>query len=247
VSSQYLNFPIPEESVLRYLPGLMGWKDPNSRFLATNQVSARLFGFNTIEEIVGLSDAEVKCGVAECAQTFVMHDKKVLAGQTLTVLNIHPYANRQINTFVTSNLPLRDAQGSIVGIFFYSVQLDNVQLQKLFFQLSSYDAKKFMAGKSVQGSYVVGMPKDISLTRRESECLFYLIRGKTAKSIGMLLGLEKRTIEDYVDRIKVKLGVTSKEALIEFAFNHGLVSAIPDSFLPKNLSLILHEADENKA
>ncbi len=44
-----------------------------------------------------------------------------------------------------------------------------------------------------------------SLTRREIETIYWLIRGKTVPEIAILLQLSKRTVETYVTNIKLKL------------------------------------------
>ncbi|KTD40549.1 helix-turn-helix transcriptional regulator [Legionella parisiensis] len=46
------------------------------------------------------------------------------------------------------------------------------------------------------------------LTNRE--CVFLLIRGKSAKEIGALLSLSKRTIEPYIENIKNKMDCKNK-------------------------------------
>lgn len=44
----------------------------------------------------------------------------------------------------------------------------------------------------------------ISLTRRELTCISWLIKGKSANEIGLLLNISKRTVETYIENIKRK-------------------------------------------
>lgn len=57
----------------------------------------------------------------------------------------------------------------------------------------------------------------VDFSKRELECLQLTLRGKTAKQIGVILGLSSRTVEQYLGNLKYKMGVTSKSALIECA------------------------------
>ena len=55
----------------------------------------------------------------------------------------------------------------------------------------------------------------VQLSKRQCEVLFYLVRGKTAKSIGKKLNISQRTVEQHLENIKIKMNVYSKAALIE--------------------------------
>lgn len=57
-------------------------------------------------------------------------------------------------------------------------------------------------------------PCDISLSKRETESLYLYTRGKTSKEIGKILQLSNRTVENYLQNIKCKFGVTTKAELI---------------------------------
>ena len=55
------------------------------------------------------------------------------------------------------------------------------------------------------------------LTTREKEILKYIILGYTAKKIGRTLNLSFRTVEKYIEILKIKFNCDSKSALIEDA------------------------------
>lgn len=52
------------------------------------------------------------------------------------------------------------------------------------------------------------------LTKRESECVKYLARGKSSKEIGKLTDLSPRTVESYINLAKYKTGSDSSSALV---------------------------------
>jgi DNA-binding CsgD family transcriptional regulator len=65
------------------------------------------------------------------------------------------------------------------------------------------------------------------LTIRECECVFLLIRGKSAKEIGALLSLSKRTIESYIENIKNKMDCKNKADILVKAVLNGYHNHIP--------------------
>lgn len=52
----------------------------------------------------------------------------------------------------------------------------------------------------------------LGLTRRETEVLAWVVRGKTAAEIALILGMSRRTVEKHVERIYEKLGVETRLA-----------------------------------
>lgn len=57
------------------------------------------------------------------------------------------------------------------------------------------------------------------LTRRELQCLQISLRGRSARQAAIELGLSQRTVEEYLNNVKKKLGVTSKSEMINVAIN----------------------------
>jgi DNA-binding CsgD family transcriptional regulator len=56
---------------------------------------------------------------------------------------------------------------------------------------------------------------NIYLSKQEIHCLRHLITGKTFKLIGQALQLSPRTVEHYIENIKRKLNVKTRQELIE--------------------------------
>lgn len=54
---------------------------------------------------------------------------------------------------------------------------------------------------------------DINITNREKDISLQLINNKTSKQIALSLGLSYRTVEQYIDNLKNKFGVFSKQDL----------------------------------
>jgi DNA-binding CsgD family transcriptional regulator len=66
------------------------------------------------------------------------------------------------------------------------------------------------------------MPTDhlacLGLSRRETEILGWIVRGKSNPEIAMILGISVRTIHKHVERIYLKMGVENRHAAISVAF-----------------------------
>jgi PAS domain S-box-containing protein len=65
--------------------------------------------------------------------------------------------------------------------------------------------------------------RQFNLARRESECVYYMVRGMTAKQIGRVTSLSYRTVEFYLNNAKLKLGCRTKQALISKVFESGVI------------------------
>ena len=62
-----------------------------------------------------------------------------------------------------------------------------------------------------------------TLTRRESEVLGVLARGRSNQQIAAELGLGQRTVEGHVSSVLGKLGVASRAEAVAYALGHHLV------------------------
>ena len=69
------------------------------------------------------------------------------------------------------------------------------------------------------------------LAVRESECLFYLARGKTLLQTAEYLGLSERTIATHFENIKQRFDCDSRSQMVQMAINLGFVNIIPQSLL----------------
>jgi len=78
--------------------------------------------------------------------------------------------------------------------------------------------KKRKANRSTPKQvYPTLYPPAVQLTRREAECFYLFSQVVTVKKVARSLGLSVRTVEMYVERLKVKMGVSYKSDLIEKA------------------------------
>jgi LuxR family quorum-sensing system transcriptional regulator CciR len=62
-----------------------------------------------------------------------------------------------------------------------------------------------------------------ALTHREKECMLWTARGKSASTIGVILGLSENTVNFYVKNAMRKLGTTNRVVAIVLAIRAGLI------------------------
>lgn len=62
--------------------------------------------------------------------------------------------------------------------------------------------------------YFVCENEQYYFTRREVECIVHLLDGRTVAETADLLDLSRRTVEYYVNNMKMKLGCHSKQELL---------------------------------
>lgn len=117
---------------------------------------------------------------------------------------------------ISIKIPWYDDDHKVIGLFGFSIALG---IHSFANALSSI-AKLGLLNLESQAKIVPGLQiNDVYLSKREAQCLQLTIRGQSAKQIGYTLQISRRTVEEYLNNIKLKLGVFSKAELIEKVMN----------------------------
>lgn len=126
-----LRQPIPEQQaflaqlaspaellqLLDYLPEAYFFaKDAAGRFMLMNQAELRLHGVTTIDEVIGTTDFDFH--PRHLAEQYVREDRRIMeSGQPLpNQVWLVGDATRQLRWFISSKIPLRGHDGSVIGI-----------------------------------------------------------------------------------------------------------------------------------
>ncbi len=243
------SYPNPKSAnfyinLLRQIPGLIVVMDKDSRFIYSNDYTAKLFGYAHEEEIIGLDAYGMRCQASESAPQMIQQDQLVYrTGQELTMLDIHKYAYGDTKILLTKKTPYRE-QGEIVGTICLCTELHSQALREFCASLIHSERKYNAMAISAERSYSIGSTTHKKqLTERESDCIFYLLRGNTIKQIGRCLDISPRTVETYLEKIKNKLGCSHKSEIIEYCLNEGLLNYIPRNIFQQNISNVLYVSD----
>lgn len=67
----------------------------------------------------------------------------------------------------------------------------------------------------------------VTLSPRQTECLFWVQQGKSSRDIGIILGVSHRIVERHVFRACAKLGVRTRVQAVVRARSLGLIADPP--------------------
>lgn len=97
--------------------------------------------------------------------------------------------------------------------------------------MTQCEREQFYKNTSVDKYYLLSESDDLYLTKKQAECVAYLIAGATAKQCANALNISYRTVEGYLTDIKNKIfeftgKKHTKEKLIDFLKNTAIHNAI---------------------
>jgi DNA-binding NarL/FixJ family response regulator len=64
----------------------------------------------------------------------------------------------------------------------------------------------------------------VKLSRRETQVVYLLAKGKKRPEISRLMGIESCTVQSYIDRVCVKFDVSSRLEAVVYAIKKGFIS-----------------------
>ncbi len=237
-----LSMNTQESQYSPYLPmhsGLTAWFDRDFAIVSSNQMTADLFGFSCVDSMLGVKPAEIHCPAAECADDFIHQFEQVFSSKKeKMILDVHPYADGINHSFITTKRPLFNNNDEVFAIECRMTEVPQKNLNRLLCQLLMLD-KRY--NDNAQISYETDLNSTSKpLSAREEECIFFLIRGASIKEIARFMHLSPRTVEAYLNNIKIKFDCHTKAQVIEYAIANGILPFIPKSILnSSNVSIPL--------
>jgi DNA-binding CsgD family transcriptional regulator len=103
------------------------------------------------------------------------------------------FNNGQKVTVVSAKKPLINKEGEVIGIFGSSFMIPQMS-----------DEEK------------ISLLIQQGLAPKEAQSLFYFVNGETSKEIARRFDLSFRTIEKYLENVKIKLNIFNRAQLFEF-------------------------------
>lgn len=227
---------LESQSLLEHMPCAVGIKNQDCIYVATNLKTAQLTGFKQPGQMLGITDAELNCPAAELSEKFQQQDAEVISnGDPQTNIDICEYAGKQLKVFLSTKKKIVDQERNPF-LLFTMTEIPVQTLSIIFNKLHTYNNATI---KAICASYAVTNPKVSDsdkqqakqLTPRQTECLFYLLQGKTLKAIAYQMNRSIKTIEEHVSKLKQIFNCYSKSELIEKAYALGYAQIIPPSLL----------------
>lgn len=207
-----------DQVMLDHMPGHIGWKHVDRSYQGANKALLAFKGLNCLNDITGKTDEDISPASTDDNRVFLEQDLRVLKGEKICTV----HRNSQTDEiFLLDKSPIISEQNTVIGLIYYCRPWCKADV---FHLLSQLDHKLNLQNED----YTVRHHQNtFKLTKRECECVFLLIRGKTAKEIADLLSLSKRTIESYIENIKNKMHCQSKAELLVKAVANGYHKQIP--------------------
>ncbi len=194
---------------LRVLPirGHTYWKKSDGFYLGSNDLMMEKVKVASLKDLLTKKDTDFEF---DENYSYQHEDKLVMENrQQMFFINSATTKGWRID-FFTIKSPLFDSDGNLAGIWGISAYLSELKNKKVQQKFDSLGLSFNLPQNN----------KEYYFSEREKEILFYLTRGKTAKETATILALSKRTIEHYIENIKLKFDVSKKSALIEKAINY---------------------------
>lgn len=219
------------KEVFVQFPGLVIFKDLNSVYKGVNQLAAELLGFKKIDELIGIADYDIRCEAAIFAGLARDFDKLTISEKEVKTLDVIKYADGKIWTLIDTKKLVFNKNKDPVGILCHAMPVKNENLTKIAVNLLKINQRKNSTSQIECGIFSLTNEKynHYRLSKQESFCLFFLVRGNTAKLIAKKMNISFRTVESYLENIKIKLNCKNKSELIAKAIEEGFLTTIPNA------------------
>lgn len=177
------------------------WKDLNGVYLGANDTQAKTYTLAKAAELRGGTDYDFLS--IDSAEFLQNNDQKVTRNGLARVF-IEPVitADGLKRTAFSHKKLLLSKNKKVLGSLGFAFLLEDNDALDLTFLLGVSEQKRF------------SFTREKKLSRRQMDCLVFLIKGKTFKQIASELNLSARTIEHYIQILKTKFSVYSRSELI---------------------------------
>jgi DNA-binding CsgD family transcriptional regulator len=214
------------ESALKLITVHLYSKDIEGKFLNCNEQQAWSMGLKNEKAVIGKTDFDIwdprkPNSEGTCVARILRENDKQVITSKKTINFIESVSSD--NSYFSIKQPLYDQYENINGISGISIEITSSNFIETIintakaFGLSESDLKL----SSSYQEYLKIKSRDFKLSIREIECLYHLVRGKTAKMIAQFLNLSPRTVESYIENIKAKFGCYTKSELLDKALQKG--------------------------
>lgn len=189
-----------------------------------NEVGAAICGFESSHHSIGKTIEAVSQQIS--AQHLINNCAEVIQSNTIKIYEEENVRKDNISLqFLSVKSPWYNDANQIIGILGCSIVLGRhslanslSEIRKLGVLDNSNHASSNHASFNLNNLKI----NNIHLSHRELECLHLTVRGFTAKRVARHLGISYRTVEEYLNNIRLKAGVSSKSDLIELTLNYTL-------------------------
>jgi DNA-binding CsgD family transcriptional regulator len=185
--------------------------DKQGATVIINAVGAKVCGFQTPDQAIGKTLFDVSSG--HSAKELLDNCESVLQQESVKLFDeFNLRFDGHSLHFLSIKFPCYDIAYQLQGTLGISIVIGEHPLAEAITHLTQLGLLPKNTSPNQTISLKLG---NVSLTPREQECLEYTVKGYTAKQIAKKLLISSRTVEDYLNQTKSKLGVVSKQEMIQ--------------------------------
>ena len=195
---------------LNKMKGIFFIKSADFRYAYVSEELVSCAGLLSRDEIIGKLDSELPW--RDVSGIYSYFDRYTVSyGKAFSITPHYNRSSQKYNLISSEKYAIYNKANIAIGIFgWVSLINDRVCVQS---QLNEY-----LSVPIRRTHYIDLKCSELALSKRESECLFYLMRGETTKSISLKLGVESRTINLYLENVKNKFSTFDRQGLINHAW-----------------------------
>ncbi len=221
------------ESLLSNLPGFIAYKEirhHRSYLLWTNKSLASEVGFKNNDDLIGLRDDELKCDdvINAAPSIYKIDEQTVTENRSVKTLDVFHFNESGLIGLLGEKVPAQHENSAFPRILFQGLIIPKNILHQIHSTILDTNHKDI----AFTGLYQIrDTIHELGLTRAETQCFFYYLRGQSAREIAERLHLSIRTIEDRIAIIKSKALVSSRSQLFDLAYTMGLLRILPEELM----------------
>ncbi|MGQ3887652.1 LuxR C-terminal-related transcriptional regulator [Legionella sp. CNM-1927-20] len=189
--------------------------DVNGATVKINEAGATICGFNSSNHAIGKTIFAVSM---ESAKQLLDNCKLTLKQESVKIFDeFNTRLDGKSLQLLSFKFPCYDFAYQLRGTLGISIVLGEHSLANAITQLTTIgllpknNSDETQALKLNLGNAL--------LTPREQECLEYTVKGFTAKQIAKKLSISPRTVEEYINQVKLKLDTCTKREMIQKVLN----------------------------
>ncbi|ASV33400.1 PAS domain-containing protein [Candidatus Hamiltonella defensa] len=200
-----------------------GIKDNQSRYVYLNEAALDMANIPVGFDFEGRLDEEFPCPWSELAPEIYAQDRKAESShQTAEAIGISYYTRQAVlEPYYIPKFPIYNQNGESLGTVFCAKKFSFISISDFFNHLKP--------------SVLTLNPPVDTFTEKELDIIFYAFQKMSSKEIATKLCLSHRTIENRLQRIYEKMGVTSLAGLIEYCHTTGLNHHVPKNLLRQGI------------
>ena len=217
------------QAIIDIMPGFFCITDEHSRYLTANTRLSNCFGFSSTDQMIGLTYSQIKCRAADIADQWIQEDTLTLeSNESNKFVSYACTANDTWRLVIGEKKPFTNSHNQ-PGLMMHFLELTHLGVLDVFPWLKKQNGFPIKEQFSAQLVKQSPSPTQEPFSSLESECLFFLLRGKTLRQMGELLALSVSAVEKLVYRLKCQFNCFNKSELIAAAIDGGYLNMIPET------------------